>query len=73
MNMVREGHRRGLGPLQKFWWNLRLMFWLAVHGYEHWFSIRRLILLAWDDDCWSCFREDGETPRGAVLEDLSCA
>lgn len=52
-------------------WKLRLAFWLMVYGYGYsrW-RAHKIVAFAFED-CWDLFREDGYTPRDAVIEDAS--
>lgn len=52
-------------------WKIRLAFWLFVYGYGYrrW-RVNKLVGFAFED-CWDMFREDGYSPRDAVLEDAS--
>lgn len=51
-------------------WNLQLSFWLMRYRYVGW--LQPLHAYQWANaEEWQDWRESGETPRGAVLEDLS--
>lgn len=58
--------------MKKFWWRLRLVYWLVHYNYISWWDL----YANWkytNEDCWQSFREDGYDPQMAILEDLSNA
>jgi len=52
-------------------WKIRLAFWLFVYGYGYRrYKVAKIVRFAFED-CWDSFREDGYTPREALIEDAS--
>ena len=58
------------GTMSKFLWTVCTAYWLHRYGYAS--TVIGAYRYA-KDDCWQEMRDDGFTPKDAVLEDLSCA